>query len=326
MKSQLKCLICKQSSEDLKDLEVHFKTHSSSERQRFPCHLCDLKFMMFSTLSKHLQLVHLKRKVSHVFLDSIEYQNLKKEAEAEFDKDSQSDVQGTELLDDSVDFQEFEFADDGGDVSKDKAKENSSDKFQEINSTPDDKSIEDNIEESPKKERRKSFKCEVEGCFKTFHHLTSFIMHGKCVHSDERSFTCEICSKSFKTRSNLNVHIKMHNNQRDHKCSMCPLSFFTSSHLKAHLKVHLKETTYACKVSGCGKKFIHSSSFKKHQNFHNGVKNHHCNICERDFSQACHLREHLKIHSNERHHMCSECGKAFRRPDTLRIHQRTHKS
>lgn len=314
MKSQLNCLLCKNVSVDLKDLELHFKTHSLTETQRFPCHLCDLKFLKFSTLSKHHQLVHLKQTVSRTYRNSIDYLNLKQEAEVGQEFGSQDDVQGSELsLDDFVDFQDFDFVDDNKDQVKD---------------DPRDKEPEDlkASEVSPKKETRKSFTCEVQGCFKTFHHLTSFIMHGKCVHSDERSFTCEICSKSFKTRSNLNVHIKMHNNQRDHNCSMCPLSFFTTSHLKAHLKVHLKETTYTCEVPGCGKKFIHSSSFKKHQNFHNGVKNHHCNVCERNFSQACHLREHLKIHSDERHHMCSECGKAFRRPDTLRIHQRTHKS
>lgn len=329
MKSPLRCLICKQTSLDIKNLEDHFKTHNLSEVHRFPCHLCNLKFLMFSTLTKHLQLVHLQQPLSQDFLDSEEYKSLEQDAEAEFNKHSKVDVKDSHLI--LNDFLDFEDDNLDSDVEDDRddfkeqdsvAKSNDEKESSLVDNTADESSSTKNL---PEKGAKKSFKCNVEGCFKTFHHLTSFIMHGKCVHSDERSFTCEICSKSFKTRSNLNVHIKMHNNQRDHSCTMCSLSFFTSSHLKAHLKVHLKETSYICEVPGCGKEFIHSSSFKKHKDFHNGIKKFQCNICERKFSQACHLREHLKIHSNERLHKCKECDKAFRRPDTLRIHQRTHK-
>lgn len=181
-------------------------------------------------------------------------------------------------------------------------------------------------EEAEFRPSQKLYVCEYEDCRKVFVHQTSYVMHKRCVHSELRNFTCELCSKSFKTSSNLYVHIKQHKNQRDHPCQLCPLSFFTSSHLKAHLKIHSKSVRYFCDVEGCGKSFIHLSSYKKHNNFHRGLKAHKCNVCQRHFAQLCHLRQHMKIHTNERNHCCAKCEKAFRRADTLRIHLKTHDS
>lgn len=296
MKSQLSCLLCKKLLSDNKDLQDHFSYHDLSELKRFPCHLCDIKFVKFSTLEKHLQLVHLKKSTANYNRQSSDLTRLRQEALNLFDIKVQ----------------------DNGDPELSPDENCGS---QDLNTNADLQE-----ENAGFNQKKKIYKCEVEGCGKTFHHMTSFIMHGRCVHSDERSFCCQICSKAFKTSSNLNVHIKMHNNQRDHPCTICKQSFFTSSHLKAHMKIHRNEPTYKCQSSGCDKTFIHLSSFKKHKNFHDGVKNHHCSVCQRDFSQACHLREHLKIHSNERNHTCDKCSKAFRRPDTLRIHRRTHDS
>ena len=294
MKRQLKCLICNQLSSDSKELEEHFKNHDLSEIRRFPCHLCNLKLLKFSTLDKHHQLVHLNNKFYVNNRQVGELNQLREEVQSAFD------IPDKESSDDFV-------------ISDDYCTKDELDDENQETPEPDQKTKEQRI-----------YKCPVDDCSKVFIHRTSFLMHGRCVHSDLRTFTCEICSKAFKTRSNLNVHIKAHKNQRDHPCHICSQSFITSSHLKAHLKVHLKDARYKCDLPECGKIFIHHSSFKKHQNFHSGIKSHHCNICQKNFAQACHLREHLKIHSNERNHKCPTCEKAFRRPDTLRSHQRTH--
>lgn len=285
----MKCLICQEVSETAEQLELHFKSHELSEIQRFPCQLCKLKFLRSSTLEKHLRLVHGKKGLSPK--NTKDSEALKEEAQKLLDEDSRHQPTDAGNQEES--------------------------EHENVGTAPE------NIV-PPKQNKQKIYSCEIESCSKTFRHLSSFIMHGKCVHSDVRSFTCEICSKSFKTSSNLNVHVKMHKNQRDHKCTLCPQAFFTTSHLKAHMKIHLKQTNYKCEE--CQKAFIHLSSYKKHQNFHSGIKSHHCRICDRDFSQVCHLREHLRTHSNERNHKCDKCCKAFRRPDTLRVHKKTHES
>lgn len=288
MKGSLKCFICKKLSPGIEDLEEHFGSHDLSEI-RFPCHLCDLKFLKFKTLEKHL-LVHLNKSFHDINWQSEDLVQLRKEIQNVFEAESE------------------EFG------------------TSRASSECDDTKNEDLESTEPQTKKQNFYQCNIDGCLRTFRYRTSQIMHEKCIHSDERSFTCEICSKTFKTKSNLNVHIKVHKNQRDHHCQICKQSFFTSSHLKAHVNIHVKDAKYKCDVSECGKKFIHLSSFKKHQNFHSGIKSHHCKVCDRKFAQNCHLREHQKVHSNERNHKCSKCDKTFRRPDTLRIHQRTHES
>lgn len=169
-----------------------------------------------------------------------------------------------------------------------------------------------------------SEKCSFDNCNKQFSRKVSLKLHVQCVHTQERNYQCDICPSSFKTVSNLNVHLKMHRNQRDHKCNQCSKSFYTSSHLKDHSKIHQQVARFKCQSDGCNKVFIHASSFKKHQNFHEGLKNFSCDICHHAFSQNCHLRDHMSIHSNMKKHECSTCARKFRRADTLRIHQQVH--
>lgn len=288
----MQCLVCKSNMESNQELERHFNTHDHSEIERFPCHLCALKFLKFSSICKHLQFAHLKTKSRSFAIIRSKLQGIKEDA--------------LKLL--TVSDASFEEA--------------FIEEVEQNANHPDDETAETDCLTS----RRKSYVCEFEDCKKAFVHQTSYVMHGRCVHSELRNFTCELCSKSFKTSSNLYVHIKQHNNQRDHSCHLCSLSFYTSSHLKAHLKIHSKTVRYFCDVEGCGKSFIHQSSYKKHDIFHRGLKPHQCNVCKKEFAQLCHLTQHSKIHTNERNHSCPTCNKAFRRAGTMKIHLKTHDS
>jgi KRAB domain-containing zinc finger protein len=258
--------------------------HSIAHTHRlFYCHFCKMKFYLLRTLKRHLYFVHLNNKAVKSFVKSCRLSDIEKEAQI-MEIEKNSDFDGDSLNDDNG---------------------------LEIQNNPE------------QKREERLFKCSFSGCQTSFRHRTSFIMHEKCVHSTQRNFFCHLCSKSFKTTSVLNVHIKMHTNLRDHSCLHCTKSFFTSSHLKAHLKIHMKILKFECELPGCKKRFIHLSSFKKHQNFHLGIRSFICHICKKKFSQLCHLREHIKTHSEERLYTCQQCNKAFRRRDTLRIHQKS---
>jgi Zinc finger, C2H2 type len=279
MKTLFKCILCRKKIENIEKLETHFKSHSLTEKHRFYCHLCEIKFLKFSSLKNHLNFKHLNKRKSKSLKISRELDDIINEAHSFAQEDS--------------DFDGFDHN--------------------------------DSFNNAEPLQQQKLFKCTVSGCPKTFQQDTLFAKNRNCGHSNIlKNYCCQFCSKSFKTLSVLNVHIKMHMNQRDHNCDNCEKSFFTSSHLKAHSKIHMKEVySYKCSVLECGKTFIHLSSFKKHQNFHQGIKNNQCSICKRSFSQRCHLTQHLKTHSDERKYVCF-CKKGFKRPDTLRVHQKVH--
>lgn len=70
------------------------------------------------------------------------------------------------------------------------------------------------------------------------------------VEKKEESTTClcEICGKSFKKISFLNIHKKKHG-ERLEKCTLCPKKFFFRRELTLHLSRHRGEKKHECKVN-----------------------------------------------------------------------------
>ncbi|GFR77487.1 zinc finger protein [Elysia marginata] len=68
---------------------------------------------------------------------------------------------------------------------------------------------------------------------------SNFNSHIHHRHSDVRKHQCTICSKSFKTRTQLKVHLRSHTGERPFKCPDCEYSSTTRGNMKAHLKSHL---------------------------------------------------------------------------------------
>ena len=106
-----------------------------------------------------------------------------------------------------------------------------------------------------------SYQCEV--CQKSFHSKTNFNRHIR-THTGEKPYVCSTCDKRFATKQNLKIHQATHSNEKKYECDICPdeRCFKTKNQLNRHKKLHF-EPKQSCKY--CNKKFYTSSSLKTHE-------------------------------------------------------------
>ena len=95
------------------------------------------------------------------------------------------------------------------------------------------------------------------------------------IHLPNKKHRCGVCTKSFKTRSLLNVHMRNHAKiKNNYRCRFCNKKFKSSNELTSHIE-------------------------SKH--------NFECKTCKTSFEEADQLLEHISID----HPRCKVCGKRF---------------
>lgn len=89
---------------------------------------------------------------------------------------------------------------------------------------------------------------------------------------------CSICSKGFKDKYSVNVHIRTHTGEKPFACSLCGKSFRQKAHLAKHYQTHLAQKNPTGVVKG-GKSVNNNNSNNNNNNHSNSANiNNNTNI------------------------------------------------
>ncbi|XP_066143934.1 testis-specific zinc finger protein topi [Euwallacea fornicatus] len=108
----------------------------------------------------------------------------------------------------------------------------------------------------------KPFACPHQGCEARYTIRPDLKDHIRKVHTRERPFKCNVCSKSFLTGSVFYQHRLIHTNDRRYGCEVCKKRFFRADALNNHKRIHTDERPYPCLV--CGREFRQKGDRNKH--------------------------------------------------------------
>jgi len=125
--------------------------------------------------------------------------------------------------------------------------------------------------------------------------------------SNSGDFSCQFCSRLFKNKLNLELHVARHADDRQVECDICDQKFVSELMRDKHMNVHYR--TYRCRL--CPMEFASVKARNEHKSAEHGPQRRstpsksprfsnvslHCDICERKCKNFRQLKEHRLIHN-----------------------------
>ncbi|XP_063291269.1 zinc finger protein 384 isoform X2 [Pelobates fuscus] len=169
----------------------------------------------------------------------------------------------------------------------------------------------------------KTYRCRM--CSLTFFSKSEMQIHSKS-HTEAKPHKCPHCSKTFANSSYLAQHVRIHSGAKPYTCSYCQKAFRQLSHLQQHTRIHTGDRPYKCVHPGCDKAFTQLSNLQSHRRQHNKDKPFKCHNCHRAYTDASSLEVHLSTHTvkHAKVYTCSICSRAYTSETYLMKHMRKH--
>ena len=98
---------------------------------------------------------------------------------------------------------------------------------------------------------------------------------------------------------------------KQYSCDLCSNSFSSTSNLRKHTKIHSGKDLFSC--AECNKSFNRAGNLKIHMLIHTGERPHRCNLCDYASNQSQNLSTHMMAHSGVKLHNCEQCSKSLRK-------------
>ncbi|XP_070490842.1 gastrula zinc finger protein XlCGF26.1-like [Chironomus tepperi] len=167
-------------------------------------------------------------------------------------------------------------------------------------------------------EQKLKYPCSY--CDKKFVNNHCLKIHIARIHERVAFFFCEICGKGCTTKSDLLWHMDKHTQERNFSCEICSLKFKSSNSLRIHKRRHMAvEATKPCPI--CGKEFRSSAALSNHKLVHSNEKKHKCVYCPNSYKRLESLKCHLSTHTGSRPFSCHWCPKTFVNSANCRKHK-----
>nr|XP_002126914.1 zinc finger protein Xfin [Ciona intestinalis] len=184
------------------------------------------------------------------------------------------------------------------------------------------------VEMKPKKKRRKMmdrlqepkvYTCDI--CSKAFKTNFKLVRHSY-IHLEVKPFPCEMCGRRFSRKDHRNVHYKLHYiENKNCTCRVCGQLFHSEANVVKHIqRVHNANNEHEDVICyDCGETFQYQAQLKRHYNLYHKLR-YYCEICGCESLSDTSYRRHIKKHVLSLPYTCVMCHSNFLSVDAMRQH------